>query len=109
MDGPQEVMTGKVCTEILSQIRTKLRDWAVRQARARCYSRAALSSNDSMTLYVSFPEDSLLGDGDVPDGDASVHGGPLRRRPRHRLPDGSPTPTPPSLFLGFVLLKERDA
>ena len=61
-------------------------------------------------MHVSFPEDSLLGDGDVPDGDAGVvRGGPLRRRARHRLADGSPTPPPPSLLLGFVLLKERDA
>ena len=34
-----------------SQIRTKLRDWAVWQARAGCYSSAALSLNDSKTLY----------------------------------------------------------
>ena len=32
-------------------MRTKLRDWAVWQARAGCYSQAALSSNDSKTLY----------------------------------------------------------
>ena len=38
---------------ILSQIRTKLRDWAVWQARAGCYSQAALSSNDSKTLYTA--------------------------------------------------------
>ena len=31
--------------------RTKLRDWAVREARAGYYSQAALSSNDSKTLY----------------------------------------------------------
>ena len=35
---------------ILSQIRTKLRDWAAWQARAGCYSQAALFSNDSKTL-----------------------------------------------------------
>ena len=40
-----------VSTEISSQIRTELRDWAVWQARAGCYSQAALSSNDSKTLY----------------------------------------------------------
>ena len=34
-----------------SQIRTKLRDWAVRQAKAGCYSRAAMSSKDSKTLH----------------------------------------------------------
>ena len=38
-------------TGILSQIRTKLCDWAVWQAKAGCYSQAALSSNDSKTLY----------------------------------------------------------
>ena len=38
-------------TGISSQIRTNLRDWAVWQARAGCYSQAALSSNDSKTLY----------------------------------------------------------
>ena len=32
-------------------MRIKLRDWAVWQARAGCYSQAALSSNDSKTLY----------------------------------------------------------
>ena len=37
-------------TGTLSQIRTKLRDWAVWQARAGCYSQAALSLNDSKTL-----------------------------------------------------------
>ena len=34
------------------QIGTKLRDWAVWQARAGCYSQAAMSSNDSKTLYI---------------------------------------------------------
>ena len=42
-------------TGISSQIRTKLRDWAVRQARAGCYCPAALSSNDSKTLYIFLP------------------------------------------------------
>ena len=37
-------------TGISSEIRTKLRDWAVWQARAGCYSQAALFSNDSKTL-----------------------------------------------------------
>ena len=37
-------------TGISSEMRTKLRDWAVWQARAGCYSQAALSSNDSKTL-----------------------------------------------------------
>ena len=41
-------------TGISSQIGTKLRDWAVRQARADCYSQAALSSNDSKTLYYAW-------------------------------------------------------
>ena len=36
-----------------SEIRTKLRDWAVGQVGAGCYSWAALSSNDSETLYRS--------------------------------------------------------
>ena len=38
-------------TGFLSQIGTKLRDWAVGQAGGSCYSSAALSSNDSKTLY----------------------------------------------------------
>ena len=38
-------------TGISSQKRTKLRDWAVWQARAGYYSQAALSSNDSKMLY----------------------------------------------------------
>ena len=33
-------------TGISRQIRTKLRDWAVGQAGASCYSQAAMSSND---------------------------------------------------------------
>jgi len=40
-------------TGISSQIRTELRDWAIWQARAGCYLQAALSSNDSKTLYVT--------------------------------------------------------
>ena len=39
-------------TGISTQIRSKLRDWAVWQARAGLYSQAALSSNDSKTLYM---------------------------------------------------------
>ena len=39
------------CTGISSQMGTKLRDWAVRQAKAGCYSRAAMSSKDSKTLH----------------------------------------------------------
>ena len=34
---------------VLSQIVTKLRDWAIGQAWGSCYSQAALSSNDSKT------------------------------------------------------------
>ena len=34
-------------TGFSSEIGTKLRDWAVGQAGGSCYSRAALSSNDS--------------------------------------------------------------
>ena len=41
----------KDCTGFLSEIGTKLRDWAVGQAGGSCYSRAALSSNDSKTRY----------------------------------------------------------
>ena len=37
-------------TGFSSEIGTKLRDWAVGQAGGSCYSRAALSSNDSKTL-----------------------------------------------------------
>ena len=37
-------------TGFLSEIGTKLRDWAVGQAGGSCYSRAALSSNDLKTL-----------------------------------------------------------
>ena len=36
-------------TGFSSEIGTKLRDWAVGQAGGSCYSRAALSSNDSKT------------------------------------------------------------
>ena len=39
-------------TGFSSEIGTKLRDWAVGQAAESCYSRAALSSNDSKTRYV---------------------------------------------------------
>ena len=41
----------KACTGFSSEIGTKLRDWAVGQAGGSCYSWAALSSNDSKTLY----------------------------------------------------------
>ena len=37
-------------TGFSSEIGTMLRDWAVGQAWGSCYSRAALSSNDSKTL-----------------------------------------------------------
>ena len=40
------------CTGFSSEIGTKLRDWAVGQAWGSCYSWAALSSNDSKTLYL---------------------------------------------------------
>ena len=39
-------------TGFSSEIGTKLREAAVGQARGSCYSRAALSSNDSKTLYL---------------------------------------------------------
>ena len=38
-------------TGFLSQLRAKLRDWAVRPVGAGCYPRAALSLIDSKTLY----------------------------------------------------------
>merc|ERR1712020_164108 len=38
-------------TGFSSELGTKLRDWAVGQAWGSCYSWAALSSNDSKTLY----------------------------------------------------------
>ena len=40
----------RTLTGISSQIRTKLRDPAVWQVGAGCYSQAAVSSNDSKTL-----------------------------------------------------------
>ena len=40
-----------VPTGFSSEIGTKLRESAVGQAGGSCYSRAALSSNDSKTLY----------------------------------------------------------
>ena len=54
--GPKQHMifiglTSFINTGISSEIRTKLRDWAFLQARAGCYYQAALSSNDSKTLY----------------------------------------------------------
>lgn len=39
-------------TGISSHLRAKLSDWADRLAEAGCYSWAALSSNDSKTLYL---------------------------------------------------------
>ena len=47
-------------TAFSSEMRTKLRDWAVGQARASCYSQAALSSNDSKTLYGNLVQCSLV-------------------------------------------------
>ena len=41
-----------MCTGFSSEMGTKLRDWAVGQAGSSCYSWAALSSNDSKTLYI---------------------------------------------------------
>ena len=51
-------------TEILSHFGAKLRDCAVRQAGAGCYSWAALSSNDSKTRYgtSALPLSSLMKD-----------------------------------------------
>ena len=45
------VWSASIFTGFSSQIGTKLRDWAVGQAGAGCYSRAAMSSNDSKTRY----------------------------------------------------------
>ena len=42
----------KCYTGFSSEIGTKLRDWALGQAGAGCYSQAALSSNDSKTRYM---------------------------------------------------------
>ena len=47
-------------TGFSSEIGTKLRDWAVGQAGGSCYSRAALSSNDSKTLYIQRKTPLLL-------------------------------------------------
>ena len=44
------VIKDKLCTGFSNEIGTKLRDWAVGQTGGSCYSRAALSSNDSKTL-----------------------------------------------------------
>ena len=52
-DVVQKGLNTYLCKGILSEIRTKLRDWAVGQVGAGCYSWAALSSNDSETLYRS--------------------------------------------------------
>ena len=46
-------------TGFSSEIGTKLRGWAVGQAGGSCCSQAALSSNDSKTLYFAF---TLYGD-----------------------------------------------
>ena len=40
-------------TGVFSQMKTKLHGWAVWQARAGCYSQAALSSNHSKLLYLA--------------------------------------------------------
>ena len=42
----------RIFTGFSSEIGTKLRDWAVGQAGGSRYSQAALSSNDSKTLYL---------------------------------------------------------
>ena len=49
--GPNECLSeGRMSTGFSSEIGTKLRESAVGQAGGSCYSRAALSSNDSKTL-----------------------------------------------------------
>ena len=40
-------------TGFSSEIGAKLRDWAVGQVWGSCYSWAAVSSNDSKTLYLT--------------------------------------------------------
>ena len=47
---PMTMSNSRYYTGILNQMKTKLRDWVVWQARAGCYSQALLSSNDSKTL-----------------------------------------------------------
>ena len=62
-------------TGFSSEIGTKLRDWAVGQTGGSCYSRAALSSNDSKTQY----NDGAIGSGlprlseNVLDGERKLH------------------------------------
>ena len=48
------VWLAKIHTGFSSEIGTKLRELAVGQAGGSCYSRAALSSNDSKTLYTGW-------------------------------------------------------
>ena len=48
---------------ISSHLGAKLRDWAVRQAGAGCYSLAALSSNDSKTRYLQISSQPCYGIG----------------------------------------------
>ena len=48
-------------TGFSSEIGFKLRDWAVGQAGGSCYSRAALSLNDSKTLYMYRDFESFWG------------------------------------------------
>ena len=50
---------GSQCTGFSSEIGTKLRDWAVGQAGGSCYPRAALSSNDSKTLYIEIEKNEF--------------------------------------------------
>ena len=57
---PSRIISLRLSTGFSSEIGTKLRDWAVGQAGGCCYSRAALSSNDSKTLYcLRFPPDMI--------------------------------------------------
>ena len=50
---PYHVEGRRVSTGFSSEIGAKLREWAVGQAWGSCYSRAALSSNDSKTRYLN--------------------------------------------------------
>ena len=79
------------CTGFLSQIGTKLRDWAIGQAWGSCFSWAALSSNDSKTLYVCAGAierrgRSRPGSSSRPRPNPTPRSPPRRTRPRPRSP-----------------------
>ena len=64
-------------TGFSSEIGTKLRESAVGQAGGSCYSRAALSSNDSKMLYIESTDYGLTLIHDCDDGEPEVY------EPRH--------------------------